>query len=115
MEITQDIINHVFDIIGVKNRTFVLYDLDNDFEKQDKLYEFYIRIRRDINDDYIKHVYGNKRVQRPYISFIKAITEKIYDMVSEDYKFMLDPYTLIRTRKYIFIKKHVTILKLDKS
>lgn len=113
MEVSQEIINQLFDIIGVVNRTFVLHDLDTDFDKQEKLYQFYQNIRRDIDDEYIKYVYGNKRVQRPYISFIKALTEKTYDMVSQDYKFMLNSTTLIRTRKYFFIKKHFTILKLS--
>lgn len=102
----DEIINKLIEILELDtNNSIVLYDLDNDKEKQDKISKLIPEIRKYFSFSSIIGASEPDKVKRPYLSIIRQITKSKYNMMSCDYRIKKEGQKDIRTKKYIFIEK----------
>ena len=99
-EILQKIIN-IIDLD--KENSITLYELDNNTEKQNKIIDLIPNIRKYFSYACMKGVRNPEQCKRPYLSIIKHITKKEYNIYNSDCR--INDNNQIRTTKYIFIKK----------
>ena len=98
-EITDKIINILE--LDEKN-SIILYDLDNDKTKQDKILELIPEIRNYYSFSTIIGASEPTKAKRPYLSIIRQLTKRKYKLNSYDYRIKQDGKEDIRTKKYIF-------------
>jgi len=100
-----EIINNIIDLLKLdEDNSIILYELDNDKEKQEKLINMLPDIKKYFSLSSIKSIGNPKVSKRPYLSIIKNITKSQYKIMSCDYRIKKETED-IRTKKYIFIKK----------
>lgn len=96
-------------IIGIleldDNNTTILYYLDSDKTKQDKIMNLVPDIRKYYSFTSSIGASDPSKSKRPYVSIIRQFTKTKYNMISSDYKIKLPTGDLIRTKKYTFVKK----------
>ena len=97
-EITEKIIN----ILELNDNSILLYNLDNDKTKQDKLLELIPEIRKYYSFSTIIGASEPTKAKRPYLSIIRQLTKSKYKLNSYDYRIKQDDKQDIRTKKYIF-------------
>lgn len=101
-----DILNKIIDIIELDDDNgIILYELDNDKVKQEKILGLLPEIRKYFSLSFLKSISNPDLSKRPYLSIIKNITKLEYKIMSCDYRLKKDDSTEIRTKKYIFIKQ----------
>jgi hypothetical protein len=99
------IMNQIIDILQLDNDNgFILYELDNDTDKQTKIMELIPIIRKYFTFTHMVGVRNPEKVKRPYLSIIKHIVKLQYKMLSCDYRLKINNEE-IRTKKYIFLEK----------
>ena len=97
----NEIINKIIDILVLdNNNSIILYELDNDKIKQDKILELIPDIRKYFSFTSVIGASEPDKAKRPYLSIIRQLTKSKYNMLSCDYR-IKD----IRTKKYLFIEK----------
>ena len=102
----DEIINKIIDILVLDNdNSIILYELDNDKIKQDKILELIPDIRKYFSFTSIIGASDPDKAKRSYLSIIRQITKSKYNMLSCDYRIKEDYKEDIRTKKYLFIKK----------
>lgn len=100
----DELVDKIINILELDNEnSIILYDLDNDKIKQDKILELIPEIRKYYSFNGIKAVGEPNKIKRPWLSIIKHLIKKKYNMVSLDYHFTEDG-NHIRTQKYCFDK-----------
>lgn len=101
----NEIINNIIDILDLdEQNSCVLYELDNNNEKQCHLMKLVPQIRKFFSFSRIIGVSEPQKAKRPWLGLIKQITKYNYNIISQSIK-MRKNGQLIRTQKYIFIKK----------
>ena len=102
----DEIINKIIDILVLdNNNSVILYELDNDKIKQDKILELIPDIRKYFSFTSVIGASEPDKAKRPYLSIIRQLTKSKYNMLSCDYRIKEDDKEDIRTKKYLFIKK----------
>jgi len=97
------IINKIIDILELDNEnSIILYNLDNDKDKQNKILELIQEIRKYYSFSTIIGASEPTKAKRPYLSIIKQITKSKYKINSYDYRIKQEDKEDIRTKKYIF-------------
>jgi hypothetical protein len=100
----EEIVNKIISILDLENKTeYTLYELDKNEDIQKKLMELIPEIRKYYSFNGIKAVGEPNKIKRPWLSIIKHLIKKKYNMVSLDYHFTEDG-NHIRTQKYCFDK-----------
>ena len=100
----DEIIEKIVNILDLKNKTeYTLYELDKNEEIQKKIMDLIPEIRKWFSFNNMKAVGEPNKIKRPWLSIIKHLIKKKYNMVSLDYHFTEDG-NYIRTQKYIFTK-----------
>jgi len=95
----EDIIQNIINILELDDeKSITLYQLDKDVDKQKKIIDLMPDIRK-----YFSYIVV-KGVQRQYLSIIRQVVKRCYNMYSIDFKTTIDNKT-IRTKKYIFVRK----------
>ena len=98
----EKILNKIINILELDNmNSIILYNLDNDKIKKDKILELIPEIRKYYSFNGIKAVGEPNKIKRPWLSIIKHLIKQKYDMVSLDYHFT-EEGNHIRTQKYCF-------------
>lgn len=100
----DEITDKIIEILKLdKDGGIILYDLDNDIDKQNQLSDLIPDIRKYFS--FTSSIGANEpdKAKRPYLSIIKHFTKNHYNIHSCDYRIKLDKE--IRTKKYIFTKK----------
>jgi len=98
----DEIVDKIISILDLENRTeYTLYELDKNEEIQKKIMELIPEIRKYYSFNGIKAVGEPNKIKRPWLSIIKHLIKKKYNMVSLDYHFTEDG-NHIRTQKYCF-------------
>ena len=90
-----------------EHRSWVLYDVENDPDKQNRLMGLIPSIRKFFSFSTIRGVSEPHRSPRPWLSMIRQITKSKYHMLSCPYQMKVEDNgetKKIRTRKYIFQK-----------
>ena len=99
----EEIINKIINILALDNdNSIILYNLDNDQDKQNKILELIPEIRKYYSFSTIIGASEPDKAKRPYLSIIKQITKSKYKINSYDYRIKQDDREDIRTKKYIF-------------
>ena len=99
----EEIINKIINILELDNdNSIILYNLDNDHNKQNKILELIPEIRKYYSFSTIIGASEPDKAKRPYLSIIKQITKSKYKINSYDYRIKQDGKEDIRTKKYIF-------------
>ena len=101
----DEIINKIIDILDLDNNSIILYELDNDKIKQDKILELIPDIRKYFSFTSVIGASEPDKAKRPYLSIIRQLTKSKYNMLSCDYRIKEEGKEDIRTKKYLFIEK----------
>lgn len=103
----NDIMNKIINILQLdKENSILLYDLDNDESKKQKIMDLIPDIRKYFTYDCIPGVRNPEQTKRAYLSIIRQITKLGYAMKSYDHRISEKAKEPIRTIKYIFSKKN---------
>jgi len=78
--------------------SIILFNLDNDKIKQDKILELIPEIRKYYSFSTIIGTSEPTNAKRSYLSIIRQLTKSKYKLNSYDYRIKQD----IRTKKYVF-------------
>jgi hypothetical protein len=98
----EEIVDKIITILDLENKTeYTLYELDKNEEIQKQIMELIPEIRKYYSFNGIKAVGEPNKIKRPWLSIIKHLIKKKYNMVSLDYHFTEDK-SHIRTQKYCF-------------
>ena len=98
------IMNQIIDILQLDNDNgFILYELDNDIDKQTRIMGLIPAIRKYFTFRNIIGAKNPEQAKRPYLSIIKHIVKLEYKILSCDYRLKINNEE-IRTKKYILIK-----------
>ena len=99
----DELVNKIIDILELDNEnSIILYNLDNDQYKQNKILELIPEIRKYYSFSTIIGASEPTKAKRPYLSIIKQITKSKYKLNSYDYRIKQENKEDIRTIKYIF-------------
>jgi hypothetical protein len=83
----DEIINKIIDILVLDyNNSIILYELDNDKIKQDKILELIPDIRKYFSFTSVIGASEPDKAKRPYLSIIRQLTKSKYNMLSCDYR-----------------------------
>lgn len=100
-----DINKELIDILELKDKnSFILYELDHDEILKSKIMSLLPKIRTFYSMSKITAISTPERIKRPYISIIRHILKKDYDILSTEHTLKLEEKN-IRTKRYVFIKK----------
>ena len=96
----------LLDIIALDdNNNIVLYDIDNDEEKQQRIMNLLPRIRTFFSMSRVTAFAYPEKIQRPWLSIIRHLLKDDYDILSRDYKVKGNDGVTIRTKRYAFTIK----------
>lgn len=102
----NDIMNNIINILQLnEENSILLYDLDNDEVKKQKIMDLIPNIRKYFTYDCIPGVRNPEQTKRAYLSIVRQITKLGYTMKRYDYRIYEDDKEPIRTIKYIFSTK----------
>lgn len=97
--------NKIIDILQLdENHQTILYHLDNDKEKQDRIINLIPELRKYFSFSNMKGIESPEILKRPYLSIIRQITKLTHNMSGKDKQITIDGKA-IRTRLLTFIKK----------
>ena len=95
----------LIDILELNNKNgFILYQIDHDEELKSKIMRLLPKIRTFYSMSKITAISTPERIKRPYISIIRHILKKDYDILSAEHTLRIDE-KIIRTKRYVFIKR----------
>ena len=98
----QEIVDKIITILDLENKTeYTLYELDKNEEIQKKIIELIPEIRKYYSFNGIKAVGEPNKIKRPWLSIIKHLIKKKYNIISLDHHFT-ENGKHIRTQKYFF-------------
>ena len=98
----EDVIEKIISILDLTNKnTYTLYELDKNFEIQQKIMELIPEIRKWFSFNGIKAVGEPEKIKRPWLSIIKQFTKTKYKLESKDFQFT-ENGKYIRTHIYRF-------------
>ncbi len=99
----SDIINKIITILELDNEnSIILYHLDNDINKQNKILNLIPEIRKYFSFSTIIGASEPDKSKRPYLSIIRQLTKHKYKLNSYDFRIKQIGKNDIRTKKYIF-------------
>jgi len=101
----EEICNKIISILDLKeNKNFLLYDLDNDLEKQNKILELKEEIQKYFACSTISSFKPNFECKRPYLNIIRSILrQQNYTFIGNDYWTKNDK---IRTIQYFIFRNN---------
>ena len=98
----EEIVDKIIKILDLENNNIInLCDLDNKYDKQKQIMELIPEIRKYYSFNGIKAVGEPNKIKRPWLSIIKHLIKKKYNIISLDHHFT-ENGKHIRTQKYFF-------------
>ena len=98
----EEIVDKIITILDLENKTeYTLYELDKNGEIQKQIMELIPEIRKYYAFNNMKAVGEPNKIKRPWLSIIKHLIKKKYNIISLDYHFT-ENGKHIRTQKYFF-------------
>lgn len=102
----EDICNKLINILELNNGTFILYDLDKDIEKQNKILDMKDEIHKYFACSTISSFKPNFDCKRPYLNIIRSILRKQnYTFIGNDFTMKIDNVPK-KTIKYIIFRNN---------
>jgi len=100
------IMNKIINILELDNENSItLYELDNNKKKQEQIMKLIPNIRKYFSFNNVIGLTNPTKCKRPYFSIIKFITKNNYNLYNSDSRINTND-KIIRTTKYIFVKKN---------
>ena len=97
--------NKIIDILELdENGQIILYYLDNDKKKQDKIINLIPELRKYFSFSNMKGIESPEILKRPYLSIIRQVTKLTHNMSGKDKQITIDGKA-IRSRLLTFTKK----------
>ena len=101
-----EIMSKIINILHLDDKSSILlYDLDNDESKKQKIMDLIPNIRKYFSYAHITGAKNPEQIKRPYLSIIRHIVKLGYTIKSFDHRIYKEDEEPIRTIKYIFTKK----------
>jgi len=100
----EEIIEKIITILDATNKTFILYDIDNDEEKQKQIYNLIDDIKKYFSSYNIGGLKEPDRYKRTWLSIVRQLLKKKYNVISGDLTITKNNKK-IRTRIYTLIDK----------
>lgn len=101
----EEIIEKIINILQLDyNNSISLYFLDNDIEKQSRILALIPDIRKFFSFSTIIGASEPDRAKRPYLSIVKQLCKKKYDISIHDSRLKVDGKD-IRSKRYVFVLK----------
>ena len=100
----EEIIQKIITILDATNKTFILYDIDNDEEKQEQIYSLIDDIKKYFSSYNIGGLKEPERYKRTWLSIVRQLLKKKYNVISGDLTITKNEEK-IRTRIYTLIDK----------
>jgi hypothetical protein len=103
----EEICNKIISILGLKeDNTFLLCELDEDIEKQNKIIDLKEEIQKYFACSTISSFKPNFECKRPYLNIIRSILRKQnYNFVGNDYTIKINNIPK-KTIKYIIFRNN---------
>ena len=103
----EDVCNKIINILNLtEDNTFLLCDLDNDIEKQNKILELKEEIKKYFACSTISSFKPNFECKRPYLNIIRSILKKQnYTFIGNDYTIKINNIPK-KTIKYILFRNN---------
>ena len=103
----EEICNKIITILGLKeDNTFLLCELDEDIEKQNKIMDLKEEIQKYFACSTISSFKPNFECKRPYLNIIKSILRKQnYNFIGNDYTIKINNIPK-KTIKYIIFRNN---------
>lgn len=101
----EEICNKIITILDLKeDNTFILYDLDNDTEKQNRILDMKEEIKKVFECSTISSFKPNFECKRPYLNIIRSILRKQnYTFIGNDYTIKINSIPK-KTIKYMLFR-----------
>ena len=97
--------NKIIDILELdENNQIILYNLDNDEVKQNKIMKLIPELRKYFSFSSINGLERTETTNRPWLSIIRQITKLTHNMIYKDKQLSINGKK-IRTKIYTFNKK----------
>lgn len=100
----EEIIEKIITILNATNKTFILYDIDNDEGKQKQIYSLIDDIKKYFSSYNIGGLKEPERYKRTWLSIVRQLLKKKYNVISGDLTITKNEEK-IRTRIYTLIDK----------
>jgi hypothetical protein len=103
----EEICNKIITILELKeDNTFLLYELDDDIEKQNKILELKEEIQKYFACSTISSFKPNFDCKRPYLNIIRSILRKQnYNFIGNDYTIKINNIPK-KTIKYVIFRNN---------
>jgi hypothetical protein len=102
----EDICNKILNILELNNGTFLLYDLDNDIEKQNKLLDMKEEIQKYFACSTISSFKPNFDCKRPYLNIVRSILrQQNYTFIGNDFTIKIENVPK-KTIKYVIFRNN---------
>ena len=98
----EDIINRALEILRLdEDKSFILYEIDKDIEKQNRIIELVIDIKR-----YFASSYWNGNTVRPYLTIIRNLFKNQgFLFINKSFLYNTGENGKVKTIRYYIIKK----------
>ena len=98
----EDIINRALEILRLdEDKSFILYEIDKDIEKQNRIIELVIDIKR-----YFASSYWNGNTVRPYLTIIRNLFKNQgFLFINKSFIYNTGENGKVKTTRYYIIKK----------
>lgn len=98
----EDIINRALEILQLdEDKSFILYEIDKDIEKQNRIIELAIDIKR-----YFASSYWNGNTVRPYLTIIRNLFKNQgFLFINKSFLYNTGENRKVKTIRYYIIKK----------
>lgn len=102
----DDIIDNIINILGItdEHNTITLYEIDNNDTMKIQLMKLIPEIRKWFSFAHINPISNPDNYKRPYLTIIKQITKKKWNIVSKFSHIRIGDI-IFGTQKYIFTKR----------
>jgi hypothetical protein len=98
----EELIEKIIDILQLdENDSITLYELDNNVEKQSKILALIPDIRKFFSFSTIIGASEPDRAKRPYLSIIKQLCKRRYDISVYDCRLKVEGKD-VRSKRYVF-------------
>jgi|UniRef100_A0A6C0LT67 hypothetical protein len=102
----EDICNKILNILELNNGTFLLHDLDNDIEKQNKLLDMKEEIQKYFACSTISSFKPNFDCKRPYLNIVRSILrQQNYTFIGNDFTIKIENVPK-KTIKYVIFRNN---------
>lgn len=103
----NEIVDKIIQILELdEENNIILYNLDNNKDKQDKILALIPDIRKYYSFTTVIGASEPDKAKRPYLSIIRQLTKSKYTMSSYDYRIKQEGKKDIRTKRYVFDLKN---------